>query len=114
VSLPAHEAIVHDLNQVFGLPLRRSRYPSSEQALTLARPGVRIMPAQIMAYETRAQREERLYRECEAAYEAHWAERSRSTHQALIEALRRWRAAQDDLRARRQPAPTAPVPDTVA
>ena len=72
------------------------------------------MPAQIVAYESRAQREERLYRECEAAYEAHWAERSRSTHQALVEALRRWRAAQDDLRARRQAVPTAPVPDTAA
>jgi len=60
------------------------------------------MPAQIVAYESRAQREERLYRECEAAYEVHFAERSRSTHEALVEALQRWRAAQDDLRARRQ------------
>jgi hypothetical protein len=75
-------------------------------------PGVRIMSAQIVAYESRTQREERLYRECEAAYEVHFAERSRSTHEALVDALQRWRAAQDDLRAWRRSEVATTLPNT--
>ena len=59
------------------------------------------MTAVIVPFETPAQREERLYRECEAAYQTYGAERTQANHEALLEAVQRWEAARMTLRLRK-------------
>ena len=72
------------------------------------------MTAVIIPFETSVQREERLYRECEEALDAHWAERTEASQEALKEAVRRWKAARIALRLRKNARPTAGVSNTAA
>ena len=65
------------------------------------------MTAVIVPFERPAQREERLYLECEEALETYSAEQTEANQEALKAAVRRWKAAMIALRLRSSPRPTA-------
>ena len=51
------------------------------------------MTAALIPFETRAAREQRLYRECEAAYFAHLTARTPASRAEMARTLQRWTAA---------------------
>jgi|tagenome__1003787_1003787.scaffolds.fasta_scaffold17399509_2 hypothetical protein len=65
------------------------------------------MTGVIVAFETPSQREERLYRECEQALQSYSAERTKTSQQALQDAVRRWKTARIALRTQKRSGPTA-------
>jgi hypothetical protein len=52
----------------------------------------------VIAFQTPTQREERLYKACEAAYFAHLRLGTQTSRQAMVDALHRWNAAREHLR----------------
>ena len=51
------------------------------------------MTAALIPFETRTAREQRLYRECEAAYFAHLTARTPASREVMTAALHRWGVA---------------------
>ena len=81
--------------------MNRSLEPTFEEVAPEHQRGRRDMSAIIIRFETKAQQEDRLYREAMAAFDDHSAAHTRATLENLLRALERLVAAQGP----RQPRP---------